>query len=97
MHAADAHVLCSRSEGPVAEAQLSALFKPRLAELFSAAFRTAARSQDAFAQLCSLLDLWSSRGVFNLATAATVRARMLDVVRGRHACVAATSLRSRAR
>ena len=55
-----------------------------LPDLFVAAYRTAARSQEAFSQLTGLLDLWSSRGIFNLATSATVRARMLDVVRFHH-------------
>lgn len=71
---------CSQGEQPPQQPDVAAVFKPMLPDLFTAAYRTAACSQEAFTQLTGLLDLWSSRGIFNLATSATVRARMLDVV-----------------
>ena len=73
-------VLCSKGETPPSDGELLAVFKPHIPAFFIAAYRTAACSQDAFGQLCGLLDLWSSRGVMDVATVAGVRARMLDVV-----------------
>ena len=56
------------------------MFRPHIAAFFSAAYSAGACSQEAFGQLCSLLDLWSSRGVMDVATVAGARARMLDAV-----------------
>lgn len=73
-------ILFRKGETPPADAALRAVFKPHIAAFFTAAYSTAACSQEAFGQLCSLLDLWSNREVMDVGTVIGTRARMLDVV-----------------
>jgi hypothetical protein len=63
------------------DSALAEVFKATLSPIFVGAYRTAQRSQEAFTQLCGLLDLWSSRQIYHLGTTASVRAHMLDAVR----------------
>jgi hypothetical protein len=56
------------------------VFRELVPAFFVAAYRTSRCSADAFSQLCSLLDLWKNREVYDATLVENVKAQMLAVV-----------------
>lgn len=74
-------LLCRLVDGHTVNTQMGALFQGHLSPLFTAAYRTSGCAVDAFTQLCGLLDLWATRGVYAQGVTDGIKAQLFAVVR----------------
>jgi hypothetical protein len=59
---------------------MAEVFRDLVPDFFVTAYCTSRCAADAFAQLCSLLDLWKNREVYDSAMVENVKTQMLAVV-----------------
>jgi hypothetical protein len=71
---------CRLQEGQTVNMQMAAVFQGLLSPFFTHAYRTSMCSAEAHSQLCSLLDLWTQRGIYPAAVTEGIKAELLAVV-----------------
>jgi hypothetical protein len=72
--------LCRLVDGHTVNTKMGAVFQGLLSPLFTTTYRTSGCSVDAFTQLCGLLDLWATRGVYAKVVTDGITAQLFAVV-----------------